>query len=177
MANFPLWKAAGDGGNEEALASRFHRHREQRTVCYWRHRCARCLPERLQRTVPRRRRDRPTCRKPCTARLLMHPVQLIRSVIADISQGIVFSLIVLQIRFHVGSSLIPRSNAPISSNGGSWPRLSGAPVGEDETEIPMRSRSVRMAVHVTKQTLTHTSERDIDRDSSFEGETEKRTAL
>lgn len=89
--------------------------------------------------------------------------------------GIVFSLIVLQIRFHVNSSVTPRSGGQASTNGGTWPRLPGPPVSVHDPEYPMRS--IRMAVHVSKQTHTHVSTHDIDRDSSSDGGTEKPTAL
>ncbi|KAH9028064.1 hypothetical protein EDB83DRAFT_2230125 [Lactarius deliciosus] len=89
--------------------------------------------------------------------------------------GIVFSLIVLQIRFHVSSSVNPRSDGQTSTNGGVWPRPPGRPLGLDEPEYPMRS--IRMAVHVTKQTHTHTSTHDVSGDSSSDEGLEKPTAL
>ncbi|KAH9161276.1 hypothetical protein EDB89DRAFT_1913984 [Lactarius sanguifluus] len=64
---------------------------------------------------PRRRRDRPTCCKPRT-----HPLMRKKSthtIMRGISQGIVFSLIVLQIRFHVDSSVSPRSDGQIRLTG------------------------------------------------------------
>lgn len=91
--------------------------------------------------------------------------------------GIVFSLIVLQIRYHASVSASPRSDGQVSTNGGMWPRPPGRPAGVDDPEFPMRS--IRMAVHVTKQTHTHTSP-DMERDSSsddHDGGTEKPTAL
>ena len=94
---------------------------------------------------------------------------------AGISQGIVFSLIVLQIRFHVSSSVSPRSDGQTSMNGGTWPRPPGRPVGVDDPEYPMRS--IRMAVHVTKQTHTHMSTHDVVRDSSSDEGMEKPTAF
>ena len=102
--------------------------------------------------------------------------QLIYSLFhVGISQGIVFSMIVLQIRFHISSSINPRSDGQISANGENWPRLPGPPVGVHEPEYPMQL--VRMAVHVTKQTHTHMSTHDIDGDSSSDGGMEKPTAL
>ncbi|KAI9437840.1 hypothetical protein BJY52DRAFT_573382 [Lactarius psammicola] len=89
--------------------------------------------------------------------------------------GIVFSLIVLQIRFHVSSSVGPRSDGQTSTNGVTWPRPPGRPMGVDDPEYPMRS--IRMAVHVTKQTHTHMSTHDVVRDSSSDDEIEKPTAL
>ncbi|KAI9444473.1 hypothetical protein H4582DRAFT_1909109 [Lactarius indigo] len=89
--------------------------------------------------------------------------------------GIVFSLIVLQIRFHVSSSVGPRSDGQTSTNGGVWPRPPGRPLTVDDPEYPMRS--IRMAVHVTKQTHTHTSIHDVTRDSSSDEGMEKATAL
>ncbi|KAH9030178.1 hypothetical protein EDB84DRAFT_1562618 [Lactarius hengduanensis] len=89
--------------------------------------------------------------------------------------GIVFSLIVLQIRFHVSSSVSPRSDGQTSTNGGVWPRPPGRPLGVDDPEYPMRS--IRMAVHVTKQTHTHTSTHDVSGDSISDEGMEKPTAL
>ncbi|KAH8997793.1 hypothetical protein EDB86DRAFT_3150678 [Lactarius hatsudake] len=102
----------------------------------------------------------------CHARKSTHTVT------REISQGIVFSLIVLQIRFHVSS---PRSDGQTSTNGGVWPRPPGRPLGSDDPEYPMRS--IRMAVHVTKQTHTHTSTHDVSGDSSSDEGTEKPTAF
>jgi len=88
--------------------------------------------------------------------------------------GIVFSLIVLQIRFHVSSSASHRSgDGQNSTNGGAWPRHPGRVSGLHDPEYPMRS--IRMAVHVTKQTHTHLSTQDAD--TSSDHETEKTTAL
>jgi hypothetical protein len=87
--------------------------------------------------------------------------------------GIVFSLIVLQIRFHVSSSVAPRSDG--QTYVGTWPRLPGPPVGVHEPEYPMQS--IQMAVHVTKQTHTHMSTHDIDGDSTSDGRMEMPTAL
>jgi len=87
--------------------------------------------------------------------------------------GIVFSLIVLQIRFHVSSTASHRSgDGQHSTNGGTWPR---APPGAHDPEYPMRS--IRMAVHVTRQTHTHLSTQDVVRDSSSDDGVEKPTAL
>ncbi|KAF8265088.1 hypothetical protein EI94DRAFT_1702762 [Lactarius quietus] len=135
--------------NEDALARHFHHRREQRIICFWRHRSARVLPERVKRTVP--------------------AVDAIVPLV-----GIVFSLIVLQIRFHVSSSASHRSgDGQNSTNGGAWPRHPGRVSGLHDPEYPMRS--IRMAVHVTKQTHTHLSTQDAD--TSSDHETEKATAL
>ncbi|KAH9059063.1 hypothetical protein EDB87DRAFT_1685009 [Lactarius vividus] len=89
--------------------------------------------------------------------------------------GIVFSLIVLQIRFHVSSSVNPRSDGQTSTNGGVWPRPTGRPLGVEDPEYPMRS--IRMAVQVTKQTHTHVSTHDATSDSASDEGMEKPTAL
>lgn len=92
--------------------------------------------------------------------------------------GIVFSLIVLQIRFHVGSSAIHRSGDGQMSTGGTWHRTPGSPgqhAGPHDPEYPMRS--IRMAVHVTRQTHTHLSTQDASRVSSSDDGIEKSTAL
>ncbi|KAI0296339.1 hypothetical protein B0F90DRAFT_1669835 [Multifurca ochricompacta] len=88
--------------------------------------------------------------------------------------GIVFSLIVLQIRFHVSASAGPRSDGQVSINGGGggvWPPPSRQQpsrlAGGNDLEYPMRS--IRMAVHISKQTHTHVASDDemgAGRDSS-----------
>ena len=95
----------------------------------------------------------------------------------DFSQGIVFSLIVLQIRFHVNPPVSHRSGEGQMSSGGTWHRQPG--LGQraslNDPEYPMRS--IRMAVHVSRQTHTHLSTQDASRASSSDDGVEKSIAL
>src|SRR6266404_6457493 len=163
VANIRGWKTASV---KDALASHIRHRREQRTVRFRCHRRARLLPERLERTVPRRRRHRPARRK----LLFLSQIQLNPT----FSQGIVFSLIVLQIRFHMVSTASSRSDGQPSSHGGTWQRPPARPPVADDPEYPMQT--IRMAVHVTKQTHTHAGT-PTDRDSSSEDRVEKATFL
>ena len=170
VANLQRGKAYGSRDYEDALASYFHHRREQRIICSWHHRGARVLPDRVKRAVPHRRRDRPTCRKPTLRTLALLLMQ-------DFSQGIVFSLIVLQIRFHVNPPVSHRSGEGQMSSGGTWHRQPGPGqrASLNDPEYPMRS--IRMAVHVSRQTHTHLSTQDASRASSSDDGIEKSIAL
>jgi hypothetical protein len=114
---------------------------------------------------------------PLVVRRTPHILSCTHCTHAGISQGIVFSLIVLQIRFHVGSSAIHRSGDGQMSTGGTWHRTPGPGqhAGLNDPEYPMRS--IRMAVHVSRQTHTHLSTQDASRVSSSDDGIEKSTAL
>ncbi|KAI0275212.1 hypothetical protein BC834DRAFT_37029 [Gloeopeniophorella convolvens] len=87
--------------------------------------------------------------------------------------GIVFSLIVLQIRFHVSATAGPRSDGQLSTGGGAgWARQHGRPAGGDDLSYPLRS--IQMAVHVTHTQVTsglgedrHDTSSEIDKHEPF----------
>lgn len=95
----------------------------------------------------------------------------------ECSQGIVFSLIVLQIRFHVNPPVSHRSGDGQMSSGGTWHRQPGPGQRASLNDPEYAMRSIRMAVHVTRQTHTHLSTQDVSRVSSSDDGIEKSTAL
>ncbi|KAI0246615.1 hypothetical protein BJV78DRAFT_1134832 [Lactifluus subvellereus] len=75
--------------------------------------------------------------------------------------GIVFSLIVLQIRFHISATASYWSDGNPTTRTAvcQWVQPSSFPANGEELEFPARPQSIQMAVHVTKQTHTHVSSR------------------
>jgi len=71
--------------------------------------------------------------------------------------GIVFSLIVLQIRFHISATASYCSDGKPMARAALWGRPSPFPANGEELEFPARPPSIQMAVHVAKQTHTHLS--------------------
>ncbi|KAI9444560.1 hypothetical protein H4582DRAFT_826261 [Lactarius indigo] len=75
--------------------------------------------------------------------------------------GIAFSLVVLQIRFHVSASQPPRSD---SHGSAVWQRPESHPFGDEEPKSLVPVRSIRMAIHVSKQTDTDPNSHDVGKD-------------
>jgi hypothetical protein len=82
------------------------------------------------------------------------------------AQGIVFSLIILQIRFHISATSSYWSDGKPTTHAAVWGRPPASPANGEELEFPARPQSIQMAVHVTKQTHTHVSSDGMVRDSS-----------
>ncbi|KAH9973355.1 hypothetical protein BGW80DRAFT_1459239 [Lactifluus volemus] len=79
--------------------------------------------------------------------------------------GIVFSLIVLQIRFHIDTTTTTSSGSKLPQRG-AWGRQSLCAGSGEELEFHVRPRSVQMAVHISKQTHTYLSAGEKSRDPS-----------
>ena len=92
--------------------------------------------------------------------LLTFPTQILTH-----AQGIVFSLIILQIRFHISAKASYWSDGQPTTSAAMWGRPSAFPTNGEEG-FPARPQSIQMAVHVTKQTDTDVSSDHMVRDSS-----------
>ncbi|KAN0127919.1 hypothetical protein V8E53_014267 [Lactarius tabidus] len=81
--------------------------------------------------------------------------------------GISFSLIVLQIRFHVSATNCPRFGSD-GRTSVAWHRPDSRPLGAGDEPVntlrPIRM-PIRMAIHVSKQTNTDLNSRDVGKDA------------
>jgi hypothetical protein len=83
--------------------------------------------------------------------------------------GICFSLIVLQIRFHVSATHGPRFGSDLHATSAVWPRPHARPFDGRELEEPKSPmQPIRMAIHVSKHTDTDLHPHDDTGHSSLE---------
>jgi hypothetical protein len=150
-----------DTRSEASLASYICFYREQRIIRPGHSLRIHILSQRLSLSEPLGEHHYFACCKPRRAFGFFSPVNLI----LICAQGISFCLIVLQIHFHTGltPSNYDRGQGPING------RLSPGTESDANDGLHKRSRSMKMAVRVTKEEYTHAPDGNIVSSPDIDG--------